>query len=143
MSNKDCFHNIHGLPQLTSPGTVLLADAVEATHYPNGFIPPGTILARYTSGGNVGYLSPYVHNHAGGTGLNTAAAMVWDGFYLKRGPTGAYQAPTGLGGSILLAGLPVQIIVSKLPGLLNAAAAAYAPVAADLPSGFIAVDLGI
>ncbi len=142
MSNKDCFHNINDLPQLTSSGTILVAGMTEATHFPNGFVAPGTLLARYTSGANTGYLAPYVHDHAGGLGLDTAAAMVWDGFYLQRNSNGVY-ASTRVAGSILLAGLPVQVFVDRLPGLLeDDGTTAHAPVAADLPTNFIAVDLG-
>lgn len=144
MSNKDCFHNINDLPQLASSGTIWVAEMVEATHFPNGFVPPGTILGRYTGGAQTGYLAPYYQDWSDvtNTGLDTAAAMVWDGFYLTRNAAGVY-ANTRVAGSILLAGLPVQVTVSKLPGLLlEDKTTAYAPLAADLPAGFIAVDLG-
>lgn len=142
-SNKDVFANIDGLQQKTFSGTILVAGMTEATHYPNGFVAPGTLLAQYTSGANTGYFAPYVQDHAGGLGLDTVAAIVWDGFNLGGPYPGSYDS-TVVAGAILLPKTPVYLWEAKMPGLLlNDGVTAYAPVAGDLTgTNWSFVDLG-
>lgn len=120
--------------------TVVLTGATEATHFPDGFIKPGTLLARYNGSGDDGLWAPYVQDHAGGFDLDTARAVVLDGFKINRDADGTVSS-TKVAGSVLLDGYPVEIIVANLPGLLlDDGTTAYAPVAADLPATFFAVD---
>lgn len=142
MSDKSCFHNTLNLAQLSSPATIAVDSLTEATHFPNGFVKPGTILARYTSGANDGMWGAHVPDSTDGVGLENSDAVVWDGFYIDALADGS-TLPDAVAGSILLAGLPVQMLVAKMPGLLDDADAAHTVVAADLPTGFIAVDLGV
>jgi hypothetical protein len=125
--------------ETAQPRTLLIAGATEATHYPDGFLKSGTIMAKYTSGGNAGFWAPYVVDHVGGFGLNTQVGIVLDGFEMRRGSSGAIIG-IEVFGSMLIADTPIMVYVSKLPGLLNNAAGAYTPLTADLPSGFTDLD---
>lgn len=113
-----------------------IAGATKATHYPDGFIKAGTLLAQYTSGPNDGLFAPYVHDHSGGFGLDTCVGVAFSDFKVNEIDGVATTATTI--GSMIPAGMPCRVNVSKLPGLLDDSAAAYAPVAADLPAGFTA-----
>ena len=120
------------------PATVLIASTTEATHWPEGRIKPGTILAEYTSGANEGLWAPYVQDDTAGEGLGDAAGIVLDGFVIKKDSSGSVIG-TVTAGAVLMAGYPIAAKIAKLPGLLlEDGTTAYAPVAADLPSGFIA-----
>lgn len=115
--------------------TLLIADAVEATHYPLGRIKPGTILARYTAGGNAGTWTVYQQDGANGSA--TPAGIALDGFRVRKNTDGSLKA-TVTSGAVLLAGTPIQVYLGKLPGLLLAdQTTAYVPVAADLPAAFV------
>ena len=123
------------------PVTIRIASATKATHYPNGRIKPGTILAKYTSGANVGLWAPYVSDDTALEGLGTAAGILLDGARVRLQSDGSLAASVTVG-ACLLAGTPIQVNVGNLPGLLlQDGTTAYPPVAADLPSGFVAVDL--
>ena len=118
------------------PGTLLIAGATKATHYPNGYIKPGTLLAKYTSGGNAGLLAPFVND--GSTGLNTAVGIALDGFEVRYDSTGA-AIGTKTAGSVLYAGAGITVILAKLPTLLLAdGTTSYTVVAAKLPAGIYA-----
>lgn len=57
----------HGTEPGTTPGITLDVSAfTPATHYPNGYIPSGTVLAQLTAGGK--YV-PYVDAGTGGAGV--------------------------------------------------------------------------
>lgn len=123
------------------PVTILLTTFVEATHYPNGRIKPGTILAKYTSGANSGLWGPYVSNDTVAEGLGTPAGILLDGARVRKDASGV-NVSTVTVGACLIAGTPVQVNVANLPGLLlEDGTTAYAPLAADLPSAAVAVDL--
>lgn len=115
--------------------TVLVAGATEATHYPDGIIKAGTLLAQYSGGANDGLWAPYVHDHSGGFDLDTARAIVLSGFKLAKDSNGSYTS-TKVAGAALHEGQPIEVIVANLPGLLDDVGAAYAPLAADLPASF-------
>lgn len=135
-----CFANTKNLNQLTVPITIAVDSLVEARHYPDGFIQPGTIVALHTGGANQDLWGPYVHDHAGGFGLDTAGAMIWMPIEVKD----RYGAvATAVAGAALLAGLPVQINVALLPTLSADDDSEYTPLAADLPASFIDVQLGV
>lgn len=120
------------------PVTVLISECFESTHYPDGFLKPGTLLAEFTSGANAGLWAPFQQDNVEGEGLATVAGVALDGFKISKDASGALVA-TVTAGAAILAGYPCAVIVSKLPGLLLADdSTAYAPVAGDLPSSFIA-----
>ncbi len=121
--------------------TLLVSAATEATHYPDGFIKSGTLLAKYTSGANEGLWAPYVND--GSLGLNAIAGIVLDGFDITRNVgTGAIDS-TRVMGSVILANSGVYINVSKLPGLLlDDGTTAYVPTSTVVAAaGFVPVDL--
>lgn len=123
----------------THSATVLLSAATKATHYPNGRIKPGTILAQFTSGGNAGLWAPYVNDDTAGEGLGTPAGIVVDGFSVRT--EDGTELATKTAGSILLAGTPQQVYVSKLPGLLDEdGTTAHPVVVGDLPASFVNID---
>ena len=115
-----------------------IASADKTTHYPDGFIKAGTILAQFTSGANNGLFAPYVHDHAGGEGLDTPAGIALSDFAIHEVDGVATSATTI--GSMIPANMPCRVFVSRLPGLLDNLDAAYAPVAADLPAGVSAAQ---
>lgn len=121
------------------PGTLLISSAVKATHFPDGYIKTGTLLAKYTSGGNSGLLAPFVND--GSTGLNTAVGIALDGFEIRMDADGN-AIGTKTAGSVLYGGSGANVFLSKLPTLLLAdGTTSYTVVAAKLPSGIYAVSL--
>jgi hypothetical protein len=130
--------NRAGIAEQAQPLTVLIADMTEATHYPDGFIKPGIILAQYPSGGNAGLWAPYVHDDVAEL-LDTPGAIVLDGGRVRE--INGTTVGTRVTVSGILAGWPLHVFVSKLPGLLDDdGTTAHAVVAADLPAGFVNVD---
>lgn len=114
------------------PRTVLIASADEDTHYPDGYIKPGVILAQYTSGANSGLWAPYVSDDTVGEGLGDPAGIVLDGFRIRKDADGSVIG-TKTAGAVILSGQPIRVVLDKLPGLLlEDGTTAYAPVAADL-----------
>jgi hypothetical protein len=126
----------------TSSATMLISGTTQATHWPDGFVKPGTLLAQFTSGGNAGLWAPWVQNDAGGLGLVTLAGMVFDGFEIRRDATGTVIG-TKTAGAIIRKGTPCHVFVAKLPGLLlTNGSTAYVPTAADVATlGFVAESL--
>lgn len=108
-----------------------------ATHYPDGVIKPGTLVAQLDSGGDSGNWGAYVHDSSAGTGLDTADGMVYSGGIVKRDEATGDPIFTDVQAAVLPKELAIQIVVANLPGLLDEALADYAPDAADLPSGFL------
>lgn len=127
----------------TQPATILLANTVEATHWPNGHIKRGTVLGKFTGGPNAGLFAPYVDDWSDvvNTGLDTPAAIVVDGFKVRKDSAGA-AVSTVVSGAVVLAGVPLQLNLDYLPGLLlEDGTTAYTIVAADLASsGWVVVD---
>jgi hypothetical protein len=121
------------------PGTLLIAGANKAKHYPDGYIRPGTLLARYTSGANQGLLAPFVND--GSTGLNAAVGIALDGFRVRYDDEGALIG-TRTAGSVLYAGSGAMVYLAKLPNLLLANGTTnYVVTSANLPAGIFAVTL--
>jgi hypothetical protein len=50
-------------------GTLAIAAFNQAQHFPNGYIPSGTILCKFTSGANSGLLGPYLDGASAGQGV--------------------------------------------------------------------------
>ena len=122
----------------TVGATLVIASAVADIHYPSNRIKPGTIVAQYTGGANDELWAPYYQDWSDvtNTGLDTAGGIVIDGFETRRDVNGTLLS-TVTSGSILPAGVPQQVFVGKLPGLvLEDGTTDYTPVVADLPSGF-------
>lgn len=136
--NLDFFASKHGW-DATINATIRLANCVKATHYPEGYIKPGTFLAKFTSGGNAGLWAPWVEDDASATGLNTLAGMVFSGFEVRE--VDGVAVATKTSGAIIPKGIPCQVYVSKLPGLLLANGSTANPIlAADVATmGFVAV----
>lgn len=120
-------------------GTILISDLVKATHYPEGFVKVGIILAKYTSGGNAGLWTPWVENDASGTGKNTIAGMAFSGFDVRT--TDGVAVATKTSGAIIPKGVAAQVYLAKVPGLLLTDGTTANPIlAADLATlGFINV----
>jgi hypothetical protein len=95
---------------------LVMASFTAGTHYPNGYIPSGTPLGKYTSGGNAGNYGPFTTGASDGT-QNLA------GFLLT--PVGVRTGSTAtvINGALLDSG---RVIVSKLPQSANITAAAQA-----------------
>lgn len=132
----------HGL-NATQGASVLVSATTEATHWPNGHLKRGLLLAKFTSGGNAGLWAPYVDNDTAGEGLGTVAGIVIDGFKIDKDGAGS-PVSTNVFGSVVLAGVPIQIFVDKLPGLLlEDGTTAYAPTATEIASdtAWVAVSL--
>lgn len=123
--------------EFAKSGTLLIASATKATHYPDGYIKAGTLLAEYTSGANQGLLGVYVNNDTVGEGLGTSVGVAFSDFRVKE--SGGVAVSTVTAGAVLYGGHTIEIVIANLPGLLlEDGTTAYAPVLADLPSGFIA-----
>lgn len=54
-------------------GVIAVSAFTQAQHFPNGYIPAGTVLAIAASGGNTGKLVPYLNS---GTGVNDTAVGI-------------------------------------------------------------------
>lgn len=88
-----------------------------AQHYPNGFIPSGTILGRITSGGLVGAFGPYLD--AASDGRQTAALVLFSSVHVPNPAVTTIDAGA--------AGMEMGILLeAKLPFTVgNAAAGGY------------------
>lgn len=117
--NHDVFNNIKDLPQLTASGTVVTGACIEAAHFPNGFLRPGTLLARvaatHPTVGWRGYLAPWVPD--GANGLNVIDSVVWHGFDFGGNYPGNYDTgdTTYIAGAILRLKTPVFLNIGKMP----------------------------
>lgn len=123
--------------------TVLIPTAGdnEADLYPDGFIKSGTLLAKYASGANSGLWTPYVSDDATATSLDEAAAVVLDGFEVRKKSDGTL-ASTVTAGAAIMGGTPQGVILSRMPATLDADNTTnHTIVAADLPTAFAALSL--
>lgn len=120
------------------PRTLHIASAIEAVHYPNGRIIPGTLLARYSSGANDGLWAPFVNN--GATGLNVPLGIALDGFRIRKDASGtAVSAVTA--GAVLLVNSPVRVKLARLPKLrLADGTTEYTVTAANITALGMSVD---
>ena len=62
-----------GQPVTTASGTIDFSKFTANTHYPNGYIPSGTVLGALTTGGR---LAPY--NNAASDGTQTAVGILYN-----------------------------------------------------------------
>ncbi len=130
------------------PATMATAHLVAATHYPDGFVKPGTVVGLFTGGASAGLWTPWLED--GGAGENGAgeeviAGIVFSGFQVRQteGSTAPVAARTV--GSILLPQSDHRVIVGNLPaGLLADGSTANTATAAQLETaGFTTMDLGV
>lgn len=124
------------------PATMATSDLVEATHYPEGFVKSGTLVALFTGGPNDGLWTPWVED--GANGEDTIGGVVYTGFQVRHDATGS-PVSTRTDGSIFVPGQGLIVITSKLPELLlTDGTTANAPTDANLTAaGFIPLNLGV
>jgi hypothetical protein len=96
---------------------LVMASFTAGTHYPNGYIPSGTPLGKYTSGANTGSYGPFTTGAADGT-QNLAGFLLTPVAAPRAGSTA-----TVVNGALLDSG---RVIVAKLPQSANVNAAAQA-----------------
>lgn len=100
VENRQWLASPHGTdPGMTPSVTLSVAAFTEGTHYPNGFVPSGTVLGKITASGLYG---PY--DDAASDGRQTAAGILYGSLQVK--------GATKVGGAVVLHGLVTQ---SKLP----------------------------
>lgn len=95
--------------------TIVLEDAVEAVHYPDGYIKSGILVARYTSGGNSGLWAPFVRDAA--DGRQTPLGVAFSGFQAVDRNGAAFDRCDG---SVILANTHIRVWLAKMPGLVLA-----------------------
>lgn len=105
-----------GTSQAQSVGLVM-ASFTAATHYPNGYLPSGLPLGKYTSGANAGRYGPYTAGAADGS-------QSLAGFLLTPVSAPRNTATTVVNGALLDTG---RIVVAKLPIAVDATAQATNP----------------
>ena len=115
----------------------LAAAAKRTAHWPNGFLKPGMLMAQHTSGTYNTYWSPWVQDQTPNTGLTTVGGILLTGGLIREYTDGTYSP--FVTASIYPAKMPLQVIVSKLPALLNNALGNRAVVAGDLPAAWQAM----
>lgn len=129
------------------PATMSTTNLIEATHYPNGYVPSGTAVAIFTTGATeVGLWTPWVQDGGavGFEGEEVMAGVVYTGFQVRKTKAGALVS-TRTTGSILIPNQGAVLIPSKMPELLLTNDVTANPIlAADLTTaGFIPLDLGV
>jgi hypothetical protein len=86
-----------------SPGAAFTAN----THYPNGYLPSGTPVAKFTSGGNTGLYGPYTTGASNGT--QTLAGFLLTDVSMARSTTSNPQGALLEHGRVILAKLPQTV----------------------------------
>lgn len=95
--------------------TMFTTDLVEATHYPDGYVKPGILVALFTGGAGNNLWTPWVED--GANGEDTIGGIVYSGFEVRKNAAGSLVSTTTTG-AILLAESGVHLITSKIPNLL-------------------------
>lgn len=117
LSDKSWLHSLHGV-DLNKSVTLDLTKFVEATHYPDGSIRSGTVLAEITATGLYG---PYDDSDTT-TGLGVAAGLLFEDEKVNAGSTHAGVALVRHGG----------VIEANLPATSGIDTAAKADLAAHI-----------
>lgn len=100
VENRQWLASPHGTdPGMTPSVTLSVAAFTEATHYPNGYVPSGTVLGKITASGLYG---PY--DDAASDGRQTATGILYGSLQVK--------GATKVGGAAVEHGRVTQ---SKLP----------------------------
>jgi hypothetical protein len=119
----------------------LIAGFILGTHYPDGYLKPGLLVAKYDSGANDGKWGAYVEDDTVGEGLGTADGVILSGGRVRRDEFTGLAIATDTVCAVIPAGLALQVIVANMPGLLLEDGTTANPVeVADLPTGFLAMD---
>lgn len=136
-------YSLHGVFEHAQGATVNMAElntvGKKAAHWPNGYIKPGTLMALHTSGTYNTYWAPWVQDESPVTGLTTVGGILLTGMVIREYSDGTVSP--FVSGSIFPAKMPLQLIVAKLPVLLNNAGANRTVVAGDLPAAWQAVTV--
>jgi hypothetical protein len=85
--------------------TLAISAFTKATHYPNGYLPSGLPLGKYTSGANSGLFGPYTVGASDGS--QTLA-----GFLFTATATDGTSNPNGAlldHGKVIVANLPISV----------------------------------
>lgn len=115
--------------------TIALADMDEDTHYPEGVLLSGLLLAQYTTGVNDGLWGVYSPGQS--DGRQNAGRVLLDAVPVNKNADGSLSATKVAASALLPIGLLLD--VSNMPGVLDNTPAAHAIVAADLPTGMTTV----
>lgn len=92
----------HGTEPGTTPGVTLhIAGFTQADHYPNGFIPSGTILAKLSTGTYAGQYVPYLEDSGATDGSDTAAGVLFNTVSVYNSD---HSTKTAVGAAILVHG---------------------------------------
>lgn len=123
VENRSWLLSAHGTdPGMTPSCTLDVSKFTANTHYPNGYIPSGTVLGVVTSGGKVG---PY--DNAASDGRQTAVGILFASVTVTNTSTGA--ALVSVGGAYMWHG---HVSLSKMPFTSGTGFADSAGIA-DLP----------
>ncbi len=150
--NRSMFYRAEGVSKKTITVSVNVADIIasanaRALYIPEGFLEPGRLMGRYTSGANSGLWAPMLPGFTGAANPNTALGILWDPVYLTRDGDGAIQE-TRAAVAVIPEGAEVFMLRSKIPKLgtgdsftaQGVATGATTPTAAQLPDGVIDVE---
>ena len=77
------------------PKTFALGDMVEATHYPEGYVKSGLLVAQYTTGGNSGLFGIYTDDAT--DGRETAIGILLQGPRVRKSADGSLVATVAAG----------------------------------------------
>lgn len=86
--------------------TIVVPSLVAATHYPNGFLPSGLPLAKYTAGPNLGLWTVWVSGGANGAG--TLGGFLLDSVPVHN-PANNVVGPLLDHGRVVLSRLPIPV----------------------------------
>lgn len=143
-SQLDWIRQLNGAKPIGA--TISTTNLVEATHFPNGFIPPGTLLGIFTTGATeVGVWTPWVENGGavGFEGENVIEAVVYQGFEVRKTAAGAILS-TRTVGSIFRKNDSIVLIAAKMPTLLLTDDTTANPISnANLTAGGFTPHLGV
>ncbi len=128
----DWLHRIDGVLENSIGYTIVTDDLVESIHYPDGFIKPGTLIAKYTSGANDGKFGPFTSDAT--DGRQTCVGIHIDDGRMTKDQAGAVAS--AVTGSYVPAGWPIMVLLAKMPGSVeDDGTTAHPIVAGDLPTG--------
>lgn len=97
-------------------GTARTDGFTKASHYPDGMLKTGLILAKYNAGPNDTYLGPW--DPAGGNGLDTIFCLVFSDFSMREND-GATLIAAETAGAVMLATTGLHLFTHLLPPVLD------------------------
>ena len=119
--NRSMFYRAEGVSKKTITVAVHVADLIlnantRALYIPEGFLEPGRLMGRYTSGANSGLWAPMLPGFTGTANPNDALGVLWDPVYLTRDGDGAIQE-TRAAVAVIPEGAELFMLRSKIPKL--------------------------